>query len=192
MVLICRFHLLTTHSTHAGTGRNRFLLADMQPCKSDSFRFHRNTEATSSGSSTESSSGQRCRRRLREKFDESRTQGTRAGERRVLSVLSLNDNTRRVLRSSAERLSKTFNSVRTTLGTLSQRFKTSTKRRQILQEGPMTPNPQTPYSFSKQILGRTPTKLYSPFGIDSPYNNATTIDKENLHPNSLSLIKLRQ
>lgn len=62
-----------------------------------------------------------------------------------------------------------------------QMFKISTKRRQILEEGPMTPCPNT---LSKTVLGRTPTKLYSPFGIESPYNKPTTCDKENV-PNSL-------
>lgn len=43
----------------------------------------------------------------------------------------------------------------------------------------MTPNcDETP----RRILGRTPTKLYSPFGIESPYNNSTTYSKENVDP----------
>lgn len=56
----------------------------------------------------------------------------------------------------------------------------STKRRQILKEGPMTPNcEETP----RKILGRTPTKMYSPFGIESPYNS-TTYEKENVDPST--------
>ncbi|KAJ8956325.1 hypothetical protein NQ318_015063 [Aromia moschata] len=158
----------------------------MQPCKSDSFTFHRNNSANSSASSTRSGGMQHCRRKLQDKFDEtdrkneSRTQG---GDRSVLSVLTLNDNTRKALRNGAERLTKTFNTVRTSFGTFSQRFKISTKRRQILEEGPMTPNCATPHTFSKHLLGRTPTKLYSPFGIESPYRATTTYDKENLPPN---------
>lgn len=62
-------------------------------------------------------------------------------------------------------------------------FKISTKRRRILEEGPMTPNGgPTPNGFSKVVLGRTPTRLYSPFGIESPYNKPTTYDKENIDP----------
>lgn len=38
----------------------------------------------------------------------------------------------------------------------------------------MTPAGATPHTFSKAVLGRTPTKLYSPFGIESPYNNPLT------------------
>lgn len=57
----------------------------------------------------------------------------------------------------------------------------STKRRQILQEGPMTPNCETPQTFSRKVLGRTPTKLYSPFSIESPYHS-TTVNKENMPP----------
>lgn len=69
-------------------------------------------------------------------------------------------------------------------------FKISTKRRQILEEGPMTPNAcPTPNTFSKTVLGRTPTRLYSPFGIESPYNKPTTYDKENVAPNFLSALE---
>lgn len=65
-------------------------------------------------------------------------------------------------------------------------FKISTKRRQILEEGPMTPNSfPTPNGLSKAVLGRTPTRLYSPFGIESPYNKPTTYDKENIDPKSI-------
>ncbi|XP_066251848.1 uncharacterized protein [Euwallacea similis] len=159
-------------------------------CKTESFRFQRTTSQNSSGSSTRSNGQEHCRKRLKDKFDEcSKDNPERCEEDgNVLSVLNLSE-TRRYLRNGAERLSRTFHNVRVTLGTLSQRFKTSTKRRQILEEGPMTPNPntQTPFTMSKQVLGRTPTKMYSPFGIDSPYN-PTTIDKENV-PMSFSILK---
>lgn len=50
----------------------------------------------------------------------------------------------------------------------------------------MTPNGcPTPNAFSKAVLGRTPTRLYSPFGIESPYNKPTTYDKENIDPKSV-------
>lgn len=177
----------------------------MQPCKSDSFTFRRNNSATSS---TRSEGMQHCRRKLQEKFDESdgcsssKAYSSMDSNRKVLSVLNLSE-TRKVLRNGAERISKTFNTVKTSLETFTQvclikisenqsknlfisfeqKFKMSTKRRQILEEGPMTPNPGvTPHTFSRQILGRTPEKLYSPFGIDSPYH-PTTCDKENFHPN---------
>lgn len=52
----------------------------------------------------------------------------------------------------------------------------------------MTPNALTPHTFSKHVLGRTPTKLYSPFGIDSPYC-PTTYDKENVQPLSKDVTK---
>lgn len=69
-------------------------------------------------------------------------------------------------------------------------FKISTKRRHILEEGPMTPNScPTPNGFSKALLGRTPTRLYSPFGIESPYNKPTTYNKENVAPNALVTIE---
>lgn len=53
----------------------------------------------------------------------------------------------------------------------------------------MTPNPQTPFTKSKQVLGRTPTKLYSPFGIESPCSS-TTDDKENVGSIRNNLSKL--
>ncbi|KAJ8916665.1 hypothetical protein NQ315_000310 [Exocentrus adspersus] len=153
----------------------------MFPSKGDAYGFQRNNSATSSCSSSRSAGMQHCRRKLQDTFDEPKPQVT---DRSVLSVLSLNDNTRKAFRNGAERLSKTFNTVRTTFGTISQRFRISTKRRQILEEGPMTPNCATPHTFARQVLGRTPTKMYSPFGIDSPYGKGTTIDKENLPPGS--------
>lgn len=66
---------------------------------------------------------QHCRRKLQDTFDETdkKNEGkAQIGDRSVLSVLSINDNTRRVLRNGAERITKTFNTVRTTFGTISQ------------------------------------------------------------------------
>ncbi|KAK9751298.1 hypothetical protein QE152_g5181 [Popillia japonica] len=82
-------------------------------------------------------------------------------------------------RNGAEKISKTISNVRISLGNFSQRFKSSTRRRQILEEGPMTPNCSTPQA--RTILGRTPTKLYSPFGIETPNLNNES-DKENAPP----------
>lgn len=39
--------------------------------------------------------------------------------------------------------------------------------------------PSTPISKSRAALGRTPTKLYSPFGIESPIRPSPLNDKEN-------------
>lgn len=154
----------------------------MNSLKSNSFSFKRNVPATSSTVSATSkcSETSNCRRKLQYKCDDQDEEKTE--ERGVLSVLNLNNiDTRKVLRTGAEKLTKTFNSVRTSIGTFSQKFKISTKRRQILEEGPMTPNPhlQTPHTAARQVLGRTPTKLYSPFGIDSPYQ-PTTYSTDNL------------
>ncbi|XP_044254344.1 uncharacterized protein LOC123004894 [Tribolium madens] len=120
--------------------------------------------------------GYTCRRRLQSNFEECDKNETKPVDRSVLSVLSFNENTRKIFRNSAERFSKTLNTVRTTFGSITQKFRVSTRRRQILEEGPMTPNCDTPYTFSKQVLGRTPTKLYSPFGIETP---SAAADKEN-------------
>lgn len=133
------------------------------------FTFHRNI-FNSSESNTDRIKNKNCRQKLQNRFDNdvdcSASEISEKSDRSVLSVLSLND-PRRVFRSSAEKISRTFSSVRTTIGSFSQKFRPSTRRRQILEEGPSTPC-VTPQTHSKQILGRTPTKLYSPFGIESP------------------------
>lgn len=61
-----------------------------------------------------------------------------------------------------------------------QKFKSSTRRRQRLEEQQSPESGvyknQTPQSRSRNLLGRTPTKMYSPFGIESP---SCAWDKEN-------------
>ncbi|KAK4877854.1 hypothetical protein RN001_010360 [Aquatica leii] len=111
-----------------------------------------------------------CRTKLQNKFEECESiseDHDRSTQSRL--TLSLND-TRRILRTGAEKICKSFNELRTSIGTFAQKFRLSTKRRQILDEGAMTPGCATPNTFSRVMLGRTPTKLYSPFRIDSPYN----------------------
>uniref|UniRef100_A0A6P7G0F6 Uncharacterized protein LOC114336238 n=1 Tax=Diabrotica virgifera virgifera TaxID=50390 RepID=A0A6P7G0F6_DIAVI len=153
----------------------------MLPGKSDSFSFHRAAPENFGRCSNRSVGMENCRRKLEDNFNE---KNGAPADRSILSVLYLNDNARKTLRNGAERITKTFNTFRTSLGTFTQKFKISTKRRQILEEGPMTPNcANTPYT--RQILGRTPTKLYSPFDIDSPYN-ATTYNKENFPPKKVA------
>lgn len=49
---------------------------------------------------------------------------------------------------------------------LFQKLRPTTRRRFKLDESPLTPN--TPRTRSKCLLGRTPTKMYSPFAIDTP------------------------
>lgn len=85
---------------------------------------------------------------------------------------------RRMLRSGADKISKTFATVRNSIDTLSQRFRTSTRRRYRLENE--SPQAVTPRTRSRCILGRTPTKLYSPFGIETPQSGAKSLpDKEN-------------
>lgn len=147
----------------------------MKRNESGPFQFHKNIFNTE----TEQKSTKNCRQKLENKFEDDCSTSERS-DRSVLSVLSLND-PRRVFRNGAEKLQRTFSSVRTTFGTFSQKFRISTKRRQLLEEGPSTPC-VTPQTRSKQILGRTPTKLYSPFGIESPshINNFNDSNKENI------------
>ncbi|CAH0713968.1 unnamed protein product, partial [Brenthis ino] len=80
-------------------------------------------------------------------------------------------NSRRALQSGAEKISRTFKSVRNTFGNLSQHFRLSGRRRHRLTEaGSPCRVPTTPVTKKKLISGRSPTKLYSPFGIETPHN----------------------
>ncbi|CAG4968281.1 unnamed protein product [Parnassius apollo] len=80
-------------------------------------------------------------------------------------------NSRRALQSSAEKISKTFKSVRSTFGNLSQHFRLGGRYRHRLAEaGSPCKSPSTPVAKKKGLLGRSPTKLYSPFGIETPHS----------------------
>lgn len=137
------------------------------------FTFHRNIF---NNENNQSKPVKNCRQKLQDRFDDTNDCSTsERSDRSVLSVLSLND-PRRVFRNGAEKIQRTFSSVRTSIGTFSQKFRISTKRRQLLEEGPSSPC-VTPQTRSKQILGRTPTKLYSPFGIETPVREE---NKENV------------
>ncbi|KAJ8687580.1 hypothetical protein QAD02_023374 [Eretmocerus hayati] len=153
--------------------------------RSVSFIFHRDTNSDKSDSE-DGSSKKKSRRRLQDKFDKEKievyadkdTSSDRPWHN--LSLGQVSTDSRRALRNGADKISKTFSSVRTTLGSISQKFKSSTRRRQRLEEqqSPMSSacKAQTPQTKSRNLLGRTPTKLYSPFGIESPRN---AWDKEN-------------
>lgn len=161
--------------------------------RSVSFTFHRDVLTMSVKNSPEISSKntKNLRRRLQDRFDKEKpgdpckekmqSKEKQTGDRswNNLTLGNMSADSRRALRSGAEKLSKTISSVRTTFGTISQKFKSSTRRRQRLEEQ-QSPNSickmQTPQTRTRQILGRTPTKLYSPFGIESPRH---AWDKEN-------------
>lgn len=123
---------------------------------------------------------------------------------------------RRMLRSGADKISKTLATVRNSIDTLSQvslitlilffrsivflffclflhncvgsslnlttisfqRFRTSTRRRYRLENE--SPQAVTPRTRTRCMLGRTPTKLYSPFGIETPQSDSKSLaNKEN-------------
>ncbi|KYM75485.1 PREDICTED: uncharacterized protein LOC105622761 [Atta cephalotes] len=148
--------------------------------RSVSFTFHR--EVLSVQNSPEMvRSSRNLRQRLQDRFEKDRgssnndakekPQKTKDSTDRPWNNISLGNvsaDSRRALRNGAEKLSRTISSVRTTFGTISQKFKSSTRRRQRLEEQQSPSNMQTPQTRSRQLLGRTPTKLYSPFGIESP------------------------
>ncbi|KAL7299291.1 uncharacterized protein LOC106652459 [Trichogramma pretiosum] len=148
--------------------------------RSVSFIFHReNTNAQNSPQNCRSQNN--IRQRLQDKFEkENIDEHKRKSKNKVsnekswqnLSLEQVSMDSRRVLRNGANRISKTISSVKSTFGSMSQKFKSSTRRRQRLEEQ-QSPDcsalkSQTPQTRSRDLLGRTPTKLYSPFGIESP------------------------
>ncbi|XP_011501724.1 PREDICTED: uncharacterized protein LOC105365302 [Ceratosolen solmsi marchali] len=163
--------------------------------RSVSFVFHRDTFNVK-GSAEDGKSQKNFRRRLQDKFDKERTDGfkNKSGDKEIaerpwhnLSFGQVSTDSKRALRNGADKISKTISSVRTTFGSISQKFKSSTRRRQRLEEQQSPTSSacttQTPQSRSRHLLGRTPTKLYSPFGIESPRR---AWDKEvNCTPSSI-------
>ncbi|XP_001602594.1 uncharacterized protein LOC100113539 [Nasonia vitripennis] len=156
--------------------------------RSVSFVFHR--DSINARSTPEDGRGSKnFRQRLQDKFDKEQVNrsrdnpGNKEGSERPwlnLSLGQVSTDSKRALRNGADKISKTISSVRTTFGSISQKFKSSTRRRQRLEEQQSPTSSacktQTPQSRSRNLLGRTPTKLYSPFGIESP---RTAWDKEN-------------
>lgn len=148
--------------------------------RSVSFTFHREVLSVKNSPEIPKIS-KNFRRRLQDRFEREKSNDPckekaqkekEPGERswNNLTLGNVSADSRRALRSGAEKLSRTLSSVRTTFGTISQKFRSSTRRRQRLEEqqSPSVCKNQTPQTRSRQILGRTPTKLYSPFGIESP------------------------
>lgn len=152
--------------------------------RSVSFTFHREVLADKNSPKL-SRSRRNLRQRLQDRFDKDKDLNIDSKNKNNNSINNNNDkgwsnlslgnvsaDSRRALRCGAEKLSKTISSVRTTFGTISQKFRSSTKRRQILDEQQSPINcasrSATPQTRSRCLLGRTPTKLYSPFGIESP------------------------
>ncbi|XP_034251503.1 uncharacterized protein LOC117651531 [Thrips palmi] len=174
--------------------------------RSVSFTFHKNpneggVERKPSGKEASSGSSSRkilqtsTRQRLQDRFDQecpyslsrdqnqsshSQNRSNRSNPRNWsdfnISLPSVQP--RRMLRSGADKISKTFATVRNSFDTLSQRFRTSTRRRYRLEnESPQTVTPRT---RTRCMLGRTPTKLYSPFGIETPQSESKSLsNKEN-------------
>ncbi|PNF18894.1 hypothetical protein B7P43_G01374, partial [Cryptotermes secundus] len=160
--------------------------------RSESFTFH--TTDLDIRTQVEHGATKATRRRLQDRFDnecqctlKSTKQRIETAQRRWtnlnFSSVSLPPiHPHRFLRSGADKLSKTLNNVRTTFGAFSQKFRSSTRRRHRLKnESPHSP--VTPQSRSRHLLGRTPIKLYSPFGIESPcqrnVRSGGNRDKEN-------------
>ncbi|KAF7994724.1 hypothetical protein HCN44_004196 [Aphidius gifuensis] len=168
--------------------------------RSVSFTFHREVLADKNSPQL-SRSRRNLRQRLQDRFDKDKD--SKVDSKNKITIDKTNDkgwsnlslgnvsaDSRRALRSGAEKISKTISSVRTTFGTISQKFRSSTRRRQILDEQQSPINgasrSATPQTRSRCLLGRTPTKLYSPFGIESPRH---AWGKENDTISSTEIIK---
>ncbi|XP_054016453.1 uncharacterized protein LOC128896900 isoform X2 [Hylaeus anthracinus] len=146
--------------------------------RSVSFTFHRDVLSVKNSPEITKDS-KNLRRRLQDRFEKEKSSDTfkekpckdKHSDRswNNISLVNMSADSRRALRSGAEKLSKT----------ISSKFRNSTRRRQRLEEQHSPNNMctmQTPQTRSRQLLGRTPTKLYSPFGIESPRH---AWDKEN-------------
>ncbi|CAG7730035.1 unnamed protein product [Allacma fusca] len=72
--------------------------------------------------------------------------------------------------SIGKKLNKTIRDVKMSIGNFSQRLRKSTRRRYALTETASAVD-ITP---TRRILGRTPTKLYSPFSFDTPVGKTPT------------------
>ncbi|CAD6219244.1 GSCOCG00004876001-RA-CDS [Cotesia congregata] len=153
--------------------------------RSVSFTFHREVLSDRNSPRIPPNRNKNFRQRLQDRFDKEKPDSSKEKSKIVksadkswnnISLSTVSADSRRAFRNGAEKLSKTIISVRTTIGTISQKFRSSTRRRQILDEQQSPCNSQTPQTYSRNLLGRTPTKLYSPFGIESPKH---AWDKEN-------------
>ncbi|KAG8238722.1 hypothetical protein J437_LFUL015281 [Ladona fulva] len=144
----------------------------MRPdCRSISFAWQRGSQ-----NSNPQNTNLPVRRRNLDKFENVKDpRNPFTNERSLRSTLlnftlpAVSVHSRQAVRVGAERISKTLRDVRVTFDSLSQKFRRSTRRRVPLKNelSPRTPN-TTPRTRSRRLLGRTPTKLYSPFGIDTP------------------------
>ncbi|KAJ1530431.1 hypothetical protein ONE63_005338 [Megalurothrips usitatus] len=159
--------------------------------RSVSFTFHKNpsenrVERKPSGKNESSSGSGTARRilqsstrqRLQDRFDQECPYSLGQGREENSQNRNRTVQPRRMLRSGADKISKTIATVRNSFDTLSQRFRTSTRRRYRLENE--SPQAVTPRTRTRCMLGRTPTKLYSPFGIETPQSaNQSQMEKEN-------------
>ncbi|XP_050521035.1 uncharacterized protein LOC126894230 [Daktulosphaira vitifoliae] len=113
-------------------------------------------------------------RQMRDRFDEecpyslsrrspkSRNCNSQVWQVAVNTVTKKSD----ALKHSMNSVFRSMNKLRTGFKMATQKLRPTTRRRFKLDESPLTPN--TPKTRSKCLLGRTPTKMYSPFAIDTP------------------------
>ncbi|XP_024893996.1 uncharacterized protein LOC112468857, partial [Temnothorax curvispinosus] len=112
--------------------------------RSVSFTFHREVLSVRNSPEMVPRSSRNLRQRLQDRFEKDRGSGgnDNAKEKPAkakdsvdrawnnISLGNVSADSRRALRNGAEKLSRTISSVRTTFGTISQKFKSSTRRRQ--------------------------------------------------------------
>ncbi|XP_050428222.1 uncharacterized protein LOC126838117 [Adelges cooleyi] len=123
---------------------------------------------------TESIVEEDMQRQIRDRFDEecpyslvrrspkSRNCNSQVWQVAVNTVSKKSD----ALKHSVSSVFRSMNKLRTGFKMATQKLRPTTRRRFKLDESPLTPN--TPKTRSKCLLGRTPTKMYSPFAIDTP------------------------
>ncbi|XP_077290963.1 uncharacterized protein LOC143914572 [Arctopsyche grandis] len=91
----------------------------------------------------------------------------------------------RAFRSSANKLYKTMKRVRAALHIFANHFQVKPRRQRLTDAG-NTPchTPGTPQKRCRQLLGRTPTKLYSPFGIETPRYASDHFNDSRYYPST--------
>ncbi|MPC30208.1 uncharacterized protein LOC123508836 isoform X1 [Portunus trituberculatus] len=102
------------------------------------------------------------------------------------NVKQLKPQTSKILHEGGKKMNKALQGVRTSLSSLSQMFRSSTRRRYKLDGG-------TPTRTPRRTPRRTPGKLYSPFNMSTPptpfsyktakrlQNGQNVVPKRNLH-----------
>lgn len=103
-----------------------------------------------------------CRRNLSMKF-ESLSDPVREKSSKLMNT------SRNILKNQKKFIRDSFSSLKTNLIVLTQKFRNCKRGERFENENCWTTPNSSDMSYVKDILGRTPTQLYSPFRIETPH-----------------------